>query len=65
MTSRPSTQTEGALLASLPDQSEGGAYYCDLNADYHQLLRLERKGLAGSSNRSDWWRTPAGAKVAQ
>ncbi len=58
------TRGERRLLASLPDQEDGGEYYCDIEADYRMLLRLEGMGLADSRDRSDWWRTPAGAAAA-
>ena len=57
------TKAEREILTNLPDMADGRAYYCDINADYRLLVKLERRGYAGSRDRSDWWRTPAGAKA--
>lgn len=64
MSDPETTRAEVRALAELPDQEDGGVYYCEIKTSYPLLLRLEAKGLAGSRNRSDWWRTPAGAEVA-
>lgn len=58
------TRAEREALADLPDEADGGTYYCDLGVSYQRLEQLERKGLASSRNRSDWWRTTAGAEAA-
>lgn len=57
------TRAERKALSNLPDAADGGAYYCDLGISYQQLEHLERRGLATSRNRSDWWRTVAGAEA--
>ncbi len=57
------TRAERHALDALPDEGEGADYYCDLGVDYRFLESLEKKGLAGSRNRSEWWRTRAGAEA--